>query len=555
MALHAFVLVLVLLDTVCGCLNIVVSYGQHETKSISFELVDLLTSKTHRPVYREVNGDRWLSHVVTSEVEGVSRWIISDSAESLSGVGYVDSWAVTPSSIPEISPLAKWSFFDAEKNLWLEDESAFASCTNGDTPLYLCSQINTEFCQYFFPISHNLTIYHSPEGLSLYPIHNGQRWMVSHNEPGSESGVAYIDCAATHPTQIMFECPSGIWYVRKNNNWASDVGLSHIASPPGISIYSYVKNKKHEDLENPKINSVDLNNKLNFPRLCFGTGGFDREQTHTVVTAALRLGYRCIDTASAYNNEDIIGNILSSLILKNTFKTAPTRAQVQLITKLWPTELGFTPTLTSFRQSLEKLQTGYIDLYLLHWPECNPQIVWMGCPKGGVKGTWKQSWRALEKLYAEGRVMSIGVSNFNIFLLKQLFSLAVTPPQVIQNYMDPLHIDDTLLSYCAQKNVLFQAYSVVRELLNPHSQDRENKKIINKFRKIALGMNRDVGEAALRWAMIYGNTKHHVNVGVVTRSSNVKRMAYNLKASENLNDDEMKIYEKLYEVALFHDEL
>merc|ERR1712150_250951 len=104
-----------------------------------------------------------------------------------------------------------------------------------------------------------------------------------------------------------------------------------------------------------------------------------------------------------------MGGMIGDLL---TGGTSFTHDDVQVVTKLWPTNLGFDRTLGSVRESLRKLRSNYIDMYLLHWPRCYDNWSWMDCSSWDG-GTWQQSYKAMEKLYAEGVLVSIGVSNFN----------------------------------------------------------------------------------------------------------------------------------------------
>ncbi|MEM6378523.1 MAG: aldo/keto reductase, partial [Bacteroidota bacterium] len=141
-----------------------------------------------------------------------------------------------------------------------------------------------------------------------------------------------------------------------------------------------------------------LNNGIKMPAIGLGVlFAKNNGEVEKAVQTALNNGYRKIDTASGYGNEDGVGRgILESNI---------DRSEIFLTTKVWNTEQGYDKTLLSFEDSLKHLQTDYVDLYLIHWP---------------VKSKYKETYKALESLYSEGRAKAIGVCNFSIQQLEDL---------------------------------------------------------------------------------------------------------------------------------------
>lgn len=140
----------------------------------------------------------------------------------------------------------------------------------------------------------------------------------------------------------------------------------------------------------PYNQAFTLNNEVVMPSIGLGVlfAKNNGEVEHAVSTA-LKNGYRKIDTASGYGNEEGVG--------KGIIESKIKRSEIFLTTKVWNTEQGYDKTLLSFEESLKRLQTDYIDLYLIHWP---------------VKSKYKATYKALEKLYTEGKVRAIGVCNF-----------------------------------------------------------------------------------------------------------------------------------------------
>lgn len=182
-----------------------------------------------------------------------------------------------------------------------------------------------------------------------------------------------------------------------------------------------------------------LHNGVRMPWL--GLGVFQSEDGDEVVRAihdALEAGYRSIDTAAIYKNERGVGRALR--------ETAVSRDAIFVTTKVWNSDQGYETTLRAFDASLEKLGQDYVDLYLVHWP---------------VKGKYKETWRALETLYRDGRVRAIGVSNFMIHHIEDLLTNCEIKPMVNQIEFHPRLVQQPLLDYCARHHILPEAWSPI----------------------------------------------------------------------------------------------
>jgi methylglyoxal/glyoxal reductase len=180
-----------------------------------------------------------------------------------------------------------------------------------------------------------------------------------------------------------------------------------------------------------------LNNGVSMPR--FGLGVFRSPQgseTRTAVSQALQLGYRHIDTARIYRNEADVGVGLQ--------ESGIPREEIFVTTKLWNEDHGYDAALRAFQASQEKLGLEVIDLYLLHWP---------------VPGLRLDSWRALESLYESGQVRAIGVSNFMVHHLEELFAHARILPMVNQIEVHPFLQQREVCAWCAERNIVITAYS------------------------------------------------------------------------------------------------
>jgi len=183
--------------------------------------------------------------------------------------------------------------------------------------------------------------------------------------------------------------------------------------------------------------AAELNNGVKMPWLGFGVYQMrDGAEVGESVAAALKTGYRSIDTAAAYNNERGVGRALA--------ESGISRNEIFLTTKVWNSDQGYESALRAFDGSLERLGTDYVDLYLIHWP---------------VKGRFVQTWRALERVYAEKRARAIGVSNFHIHHLEELLSESKIVPAVNQVEFHPFLLQSDLRAFCRDKGIQYEAWS------------------------------------------------------------------------------------------------
>ena len=185
--------------------------------------------------------------------------------------------------------------------------------------------------------------------------------------------------------------------------------------------------------------TTTLNNGVAMP--WFGLGVYKTQEGPEVeqaVAAALEAGYRLIDTAALYGNEKGVGNAIRASGIR--------REDIFVTTKVWNSDQGYDETLRAFEASLSRLGFDYVDLYLVHWP---------------VKGKYKDTWRALERLYKEGYARAIGVSNFHIHHLEDLLSSCEVKPAVNQVECHPLLTQTELRKFCREQNIAFQAWAPI----------------------------------------------------------------------------------------------
>lgn len=209
---------------------------------------------------------------------------------------------------------------------------------------------------------------------------------------------------------------------------------------------------------------ITMRTGMPLPTLGLGTGGLDHRELPNLLRHAVELGYRTFDLAREYGNEHIVANAIAEI----EAGVGVRRHHLFLISKVWPTQLGVVPTRDAVRHSLRDLRTSYIDAYLLHWPKCDANIDWHHCRDTvDPKGTWQQSWRALEREYAEGRVMNIGVSNFDLPLLHELGQHAKTAVQIVQNHAeigDDQATDKNVRVWCRKRGTVYMPYAHQRNL-------------------------------------------------------------------------------------------
>ena len=193
------------------------------------------------------------------------------------------------------------------------------------------------------------------------------------------------------------------------------------------------------------MNSYTLSNNVSIPELGFGTWQTPNgDVAVSAVKKALEVGYRHIDTAQGYKNEDSVGQAIK--------ESGIPREEILLTTKLWNENHSYDLVLSSFEESLKKLQTDYIDLFLIHWP--NPVK---------FRDNWQsanaETWRAMEELYQAGKIKAIGVSNFLPHHFEELKKTATIFPMVNQIFLAPGELQKEVVSYCQEHNVLLEAYS------------------------------------------------------------------------------------------------
>ncbi|KAK9901257.1 hypothetical protein WJX75_002791 [Coccomyxa subellipsoidea] len=256
--------------------------------------------------------------------------------------------------------------------------------------------------------------------------------------------------------------------------------------------------------------NVTLNNGVVMPRVGFGTAGLGGA-TEEATSWALASGYRLLDSAQAqeWYREDLVGQAL--------LKSGVPREQVFLTSKLHPRHHGRDEAMIQFTKSLSALAVEQVDLFLLHYPACWPEL----CGEGYTpKGTWHDSWRALEELVDKGLVRAIGVSNFGLDDLAELLAMARIKPALVQRHSDPLAADAEVRAFCRLADVQYQGYSTLGSQWLAHGMDKNPVLTNAVVERVANETGGDAAQVVLRWALQHGQA-------IVPRSSKRERIAAN----------------------------
>ncbi|HTX18924.1 MAG TPA: aldo/keto reductase [Bacteroidota bacterium] len=228
---------------------------------------------------------------------------------------------------------------------------------------------------------------------------------------------------------------------------------------------------------------VTLRNGVKMPYL--GLGVFlakEGTEVKQAVRWALEAGYRHIDTAALYGNEKGVGEAVR--------ESGFPRDEIFVTSKVWNSDQGYDKTMRAFERSLRLLGLDRLDLYLVHWP---------------VKGKYVETWKALEELYRQGVVRSIGVSNFLQHHLEDVLRVCKDAPMVDQLEFHPFLVQQTLVDFCCERQIQYESWSPL--MRGRAFQVRELKAMAEKY-------NKDVAQVVLRW---------NLQKGVVTIPKSVQK--------------------------------
>jgi diketogulonate reductase-like aldo/keto reductase len=220
------------------------------------------------------------------------------------------------------------------------------------------------------------------------------------------------------------------------------------------------------------INSIKdcttLNNGIKMPWLGFGVFKVpEGEEVENAIKSALETGYRHIDTAALYGNERGVGKAIRA--------SGVPREEIFLTTKVWNDNQRKQRIIEAFEESLLRLGTEYVDLYLIHWP---------------VKGYYQKTWKSMEEIYKSGRAKAIGVSNFLVHHLEDILHDCEIAPAVNQVEFHPFLLQPQLLRFCQSKNIQLEAWA-------PLMQGRFV--ILQEIKHLAIKYHKSAAQILLRW--------------------------------------------------------
>lgn len=229
------------------------------------------------------------------------------------------------------------------------------------------------------------------------------------------------------------------------------------------------------------MQNYTLANGVQIPAVGLGTWQTPDDETgYQAILSALKLGYRHIDTAQGYRNEDIVGRAVRD--------SGISREEVFITSKLDNPNHGYDNTMRSLEETLQKLGTDYVDLFLIHWP--NPLQ---------YRSTWQQTnaetWKAFEELYHAGKIRAIGISNFRQHHIDELLKTAEITPMVNQIRLCPGDTQDELVQYCRERNILLEAYS-------PLGTGQIFK--VPEMQALAEKYHKSIAQICIRWSLQNG---------------------------------------------------
>ncbi|POX48213.1 aldo/keto reductase [Streptomyces sp. Ru72] len=261
-----------------------------------------------------------------------------------------------------------------------------------------------------------------------------------------------------------------------------------------------------------KVPPIILNNGVEMPQLGFGVWQVPDDEAESAVTTALEAGYRSIDTAAIYGNEEGVGKAVAA--------SAIPREDLFITTKLWNSDQGYDATLRAFDTSLDKLGLEYVDLYLIHWP----------LPS---RGTFVETYKAFEKLHADGRARAIGVSNFLPEHLETLIEATSVIPAVNQIELHPHLQQHAAREYHGEQGIATEAWS-------PLGQGKGLLEV-PAIVAIAQKHGRTPAQIVLRWHVQLGNV-------VIPKSVTPARIRENIEVFDfSLDTEDMAAISALNE--------
>jgi diketogulonate reductase-like aldo/keto reductase len=259
--------------------------------------------------------------------------------------------------------------------------------------------------------------------------------------------------------------------------------------------------------QNVKQDYIQLNTGEKMPLLGLGVYNMHGVEAENAVAGAIQMGYRLIDTATSYNNEQEVG-----LAIRNS---GISRNELFITTKVPNTSQGYDSTFRAFENSMKALNIDYIDLYLVHWP---------------IKATRKETWKALEQLYNDKRVRSVGVANYLEPFLDELATYSDLVPAVNQVEFSPFLYLSGLLEKCNQMGIRLQAYTPISR--GKKFENALLKELSEKYQKT-------VAQIILRWDIQHQVSAIPKSANPVRQKENLSIFDFNIEEADMARLDEM----------------
>jgi diketogulonate reductase-like aldo/keto reductase len=319
-----------------------------------------------------------------------------------------------------------------------------------------------------------------------------------------------VDCSAQGAPNLTFFDFGGVKEISAEE-WAAaqEIERREIAERPAAilkaqkALYNRVENM-------PMIN---LRDGTTMPAVGLGTWKAEKGQVRAAVHIALQAGYRHIDCASVYQNEDEVGDALDYALSHELID----RSELYICSKVWNNDHAPDRVRAACLRSIKALKLEYLDLYLIHWPVT-------GSVGDLVTPSIKETWRALESLVKDGYVRSIGTSNFSAKKLADIMEYAEIMPSVCQVEIHPYHRNDALINWCKENKIHVTAFS---PLGSPDSESIFPRKVPAVLlqdpivTEISNKRGKNVGQILVRWALQHGTS-------VIPKSTNPDRLRGNL---------------------------
>ena len=271
---------------------------------------------------------------------------------------------------------------------------------------------------------------------------------------------------------------------------------------------------------NKLTDTFQLNNGVTIPCVGYGTYKTPIDETEKVVLEALKIGYRHIDTAAFYGNEKGVGEAVR--------KSGIPREEIFVTSKVWNSNRGYEKTKKAFEDTMKELGFDYLDLYLIHWPANRKQF------GDQAKSINANTWKAMEELYAEGKIKAIGLSNFLPHHIEELMETAAIKPMVNQIELHPGWLQPEVVDYCHKNDIVVEAWSPLgrKTIL-------ENETLV----EIAGKYNKSTAQICLRWVLQH-------DVVPLPKSVTQSRIQKNTEIFDFVLDEEdMEIIDCLHDIG------